>query len=383
MHAAPFFVVLYSRGGAYLCGMITVKSSIQQKEFSCSVPDIVCHITYNRALVKVVVTKSGDSRTVYEEYLYPDANNDIALTDIDRLIGRFAEQWLVFGLEISVTEQNVSQNADGEEVISGTSTQPISVTIVSCRANILHQTCQQFCDSHFLTVLDGTRETAEGFLEYLYYIGTGSPQCTATYSDGTTRSFSVDLMVDGDYRMLDASPVNFLSSGKVLVGYEIKAGSRKQAYRVIGDYDPDIVPVLLFFNSFGVQELAYCTGEHRMVSSFDRKQTRIGRLKTPYQVDDKVTFKADTGILTFAMAEWWRDVLRSKDIRVLPVQNGGVIVGEGLPVVITSEKAELSNAADELPRYTFEYEYADRNHNILDLRREGRIFDNTFDYTFN
>lgn len=76
-------------------------------------------------------------------------------------------------------------------------------------------------------------------------------------------------------------------------------------------------------------------------------------------------------------------MLRSKDIRVLPIQNGGVLVGEGLPVVIVSEKSELSNTPEELPRITFEYEYADRNHNILDLRREGRIFDNTFDNTFN
>lgn len=346
-------------------------------------PDLVASLSYGRAVVAVTVTKSGDSQKVYEEYLYPDANGQIMLTDIDRLIERFAEQWVVFSLRIDITEQDVTEDADGKEVIAATTSDSVTTTVVSCKANILNVTCQQFCDSHFLTLLDGTRQTAEGFLEYLCYVGSGSPSCTAYYSDGSSRGCHVDILVDGDYRMIDASPVNFVSAGKVLSRYVVSAGSREQRYEVVRDFDPDIAPVLLFFNSFGVQELAYCTGEHQQVASFNRKQARIGRLKESYQVEEQKKFKADTGILTFPMANWWNDVLRSKDIRVLPVQNGGILVGEGIPVVISSEKSELSNAPDALPRITFEYEYADRNHNILDLRREGRIFDNTFDYTFN
>lgn len=347
------------------------------------VPDVVASISYNRAVVSVTVTKSGDSQEIFKEDMYPDANDEIRLTDIDRLIERFAAQWLVFSLSVDITEQNVTTGTDGEEIISATTSGSVSTTVISCRANVLNLTAQQFCDSHFLTLLDGTRQTVEGFLEYLYYVGSGSPSCKAYYTDGTSRSFSVDVLRSTDYVMLDASPVNFLTSGKQLYRYVITAGSRSQEYQVVNDYDPDIAPALLFFNSFGVQELAYCMGEHEQVASFNRKQTRIGREKVSYNVEETKRFKADTGILTFPMAEWWNDVLRSKDIRVLPIQNGGVVVGEGLPVVIVSEKSELSNTPDHLPRITFEYEYADRNHNILDLRREGRIFDNTFDNTFN
>ncbi len=383
MKQAASFVVLQQLSQAYLCNMIQFKSTIQSKEFSAMVPDVVASISYNRAVVSVTVSKSGDSQKIFEEYMYPDANDEIRLSDIDRLIERFAAQWLVFGLTVKVTEQNVTTDSDGGEVISGTTTDSVSTTVVSCKANVLNITAAQFCDQHFLTLLDGPRQTAEGFLEYLYFVGSGSPSCTAYYADGTSRSFSVDVLRSTDYYMLDASPVNFLSSGKELIRYVVSAGNRRQEYLVVSNYDPDIAPALLFFNSFGVQELAYCMGEHQQVASFNRKQTRIGREKVSYQVDETKRFKADTGILSFPMANWWNDVLRSKDIRVLPIQNGGVVVGEGLPVVIVSEKSELSNAPDELPRITFEYEYADRNHNILDLRREGRIFDNTFDNTFN
>ena len=101
------------------------------------------------------------------------------------------------------------------------------------------------------------------------------------------------------------------------------------------------------------------------------------------RLDEKESFKADTGVLTFPMANWWREVLRSKDIKMLTVYDGYVETGYGKPVIITSEKSDLSNEADHLPRITFEFEYADRNHNIFDVRAEGRIFDDTFDNTFN
>ena len=55
----------------------------------------------------------------------------------------------------------------------------------------------------------------------------------------------------------------------------------------------------------------------------------------------------------------------------------------GKEVVITDSKSDRSNDDAELPRITFTYQYAQRNHNVLQLYREGRIFDNTFDDTCN
>ena len=52
-------------------------------------------------------------------------------------------------------------------------------------------------------------------------------------------------------------------------------------------------------------------------------------------------------------------------------------------MIITDSKAEYTNDDAALPRFTFTYQYAQRLHNVLQLQREGRIFDNTFDNTFN
>jgi hypothetical protein len=221
-------------------------------------------------------------------------------------------------------------------------------------------------------------------MELLSFIGSETVTSVAYFDDGSSNAGGVTTLHSGDgCRILDVSPEKFVSGLRKLVKYQIIAGSRTQWYEVDYDGDPDVAPVLLFVNSFGVQEIAYCEGAHHQVSSFERKQARIGKLKESYMIEETESFKADTGYLSFPMAQWWRDVLRSKEIEVLPMADGAVVIDGGKPVVITSQKAELSNEADHLPRFTFEYEYADRNHNFWEQPREGRIFDNTFDHTFN
>lgn len=346
--------------------------------FSCSMPDIEATIQSEKALVTLVVSKDDDSEQIFQEHLFADSDGKICLSEVDLLLQPYAEQWLIFKLKATIKE--VYDSVDGSQ-------DSFEVSIISCKANIVAMSAESFCNTRFLTLLAGTRQTAPNFYEYLHFIGDDAATCTAYFDHGDAETFSVPkLNADEGYAMLDVSPNNFTSSvdsTKQLLRYVITAGERVQEYEVNYDYEPEIAPVLLFFNSFGVQELAYCTGEHQMVSSFDRKQTRIGRTKTSYSVEDKVTFKADTGVLTYPMANWWREVFRSKDITLMNVRNRQVVIGEGAPVVINTEKVEMSNAPDALPRFTFEYEYADRNHNVLDLRRDGRIFDNTFDYTFN
>ena len=352
--------------------MITIKSDFKAKEFSCSVPDVVFTTSEEYADVIITATKDGGSNEIFNERLYPDSTGTIEVVEMDRLIEAYAEQWLVFTLTVKATD-------------SSSATAQLSTQVVSCKAMMQNITAVEFCNSRFLTLLDGKRPTADGWLEFLTYIGTDAASCVAYYTDGTSRTFSVEhTTYHSDYSMIDVSPSLFKTDGKQLLRYVVTAGERTQEYEVITDYDPDIAPILLFFNSFGVQELAYCIGEHQMVSSYDRKQARIGRKKENYLIDEKSTFKADTGILTFPMASWWREVFRSKDVQVMQLgEDGKIDENSGVAVVINTEKVEISNAADHLPRYTFEYEYADRNHNIFDVRREGRIFDNTFDYTFN
>ena len=91
-------------------------------------------------------------------------------------------------------------------------------------------------------------------------------------------------------------------------------------------------------------------------------------------------FKADTGILSFTMANWVDELFRSMNVHIVTFKNGNPNVGK--EVIITDSKSEYDNKPTSLPRFTFSYQYAQRNHNVLNMERAGRIFDNTFDNTF-
>ena len=363
--------------------MISLLSSFQSLEFSATLPDVRFKVSRTRARVTVTASKGSTAYEAFSEALYPGEDGSITLSDLDALVEPFVRKYVLFGLSVLIAEEYATGSGN-DEAVEVTDTRTLSTQVVCCRANVLNTSANAFCQFHFLTLMEGTRRTAMGWREFLCFIGSGTATCTARYDDGATVTLGVPVLTSsGDFTMLETSPQGFASSGRRLLGYEIAAGSRRQAYEVDYGLDSDIAPALLFVNSFGVQETAYCTGEHRQASSFDRRQARIGRLKETYGLEEKEIFKADTGILSFPMANWWREVLRSRDVRLLRVYDGVVTLEQSVPVVITSEKAELSNAPDHLPRLTFEYEYADRNHNVFDMRAEGRIFDDTFDYTFN
>ena len=238
-----------------------------------------------------------------------------------------------------------------------------------------------FLAQHFMSILMGTKQTAQGRLEFLHMHGTDTPTCTARYSDGTTGTFSLGVVQEGSgYKTLDVSPDRFVTANKVLVGYTVTAGSRTQDYELDLE-QPDCAPIVVFTNSFGLDELAYCTGIHKVDPSYTRSMAYVGHKQRNYRIDETRSFKADTGPLTIPMANWWDDVFRSDSVRIVNFYEGYPNVGKDL--VITDSKSEYSNDDAELPRFTFTYQYAQRNHNVVQMLRAGRIFDNTFDNTFN
>lgn len=176
------------------------------------------------------------------------------------------------------------------------------------------------------------------------------------------------------------SSSRFTTTGKTLTSYVVSVGDRRQEYE-IDLRNPDCAPILIFTNSFGVDELFYCTGKLTKSPEFKRESAYVNGKKQNYKITETRSFKADTGVMNEEMADWFGELLRSKYVRLVRFKNGTPNVGK--EVVIDESKTEQTNLPDELPRFTFTYEYAQRNHNIVEMDREGRIFDDTFDYTFN
>mgnify|MGYP006916025840 CR=1 FL=1 len=340
--------------------MSTVLRSI---EFSSTIPDVTI-VTSEK--VRVVMTIDGEA--AFDEWLYP-VDGYVTLQDLSDLVTPYARQRQTVTLAITATTEG------GSQLLS------TSAQVVYCQADFGDETAEDFLNSHFLSILMGPKVTAMGRLEYLHLQGNDTATCTATYSDGTTQTFSVSVVQTGAcYKTLDVSPDNFAAAGKMLTGYTVTAGSRSQDYEIDLE-QPDCAPILIFVNSFGMDELAYCTGIHKVAPSYKRSAAYIGRVQKNYKIDETRAFKADTGPLTVATSNWWDDVFRSDSVRIVNFYEGNPNVGKDL--LITDSKSEYSNDDAEIPRFTFTYQYAQRNHNVVQLLRAGRIFDNTFDNTFN
>jgi hypothetical protein len=311
-----------------------------------------------------LVTVTCDGEQLLQESLWP-INNVITLSDLGDLLEPYARKQLVCSVSIS----------------ADSSTSACTVLYAMVDVGI---SAQEFYDGYFLSILMGTKITARGRRELLWYYGSETASVTAIYSDGTTAAFT-PVVVGGTntYTCIDVSPDNFMAAQKQLVAYTATAGNRSQ-YFEMDLQEPDCSPILEFYNSFGVWEYIYCTGTHRVAPEYKRLASRIGGRLKNYMIEETRIFKADTGILNTAMANWADELFRSDEVYVVNVINGQVVNRDGgKEVVITDSKSDNSNDDDHMPRFTFSYQYAQRIQNVLQMNRVGRIFDNTFDQTFN
>lgn len=348
--------------------MVTILSGLSGTYLSATLPDISFAIAGYRAHVEI----KADDDVLFDDYLFPFGGK-ITFSDLSELVQPYVQRRLIAYLAITITEEFNNDDA--------TETATMDATVVYCAADFGISNAESFLEEHYLSIFDGDRVTAMGRLEYLHFIGGDTPTATAEYSDGSTMSFSVEVASsNGNFKTVDASPGQFATEGKLLCAYTIEAGARAQRF-VIDFNRPDCAPILLFENSFGCDELVYCTGTHTVSPEFNRESAYINKVKKNYKIEENREFKADTGVLTFPTANWLDDLFRSKNVRIVNFYNSEPVVGK--EVIITESKSEYTNDIDSLPRFTFTYTYAQRNHNVVDLRRGGRIFDNTFDMTFN
>lgn len=342
-------------------------TNLSTSYFHAMLPVVQIATSADRVLVAV---KLGDMK-IFEEEMYA-VGGSVWLHDLDQLVELWLAETLTDTLTIKATE------LDDAGV-------PTSVTATaSCQVvygNVdIDCTCQEFCNSRFLTLLNSEKRTAEGRLEYLHFIGSGTGTVDCWYSDGTRETMPTTAAAgNGKFSTIDVSPDRFARAGKNLVKYIVTVGARKQEF-VMDLQRPDCAPILLFTNSFGCQELIYCIGKHEVKPGYTRSAAFIKAKKRNYRIIEERKFDADTGTLTVGEMNWVDELFRSKEIYVVNFVNGNPRVGR--EVLMLDSKSEFSNEDDALNRATFSYTYAQRCHNIVDTQRAGRIFDNTFDNTF-
>lgn len=345
--------------------MITILSDVSDYVFSSALEEFSFSTTEETA---TFVLMAADGTELLRETYVPDAQGIIRIHDLPELVESHLTANLIETFTYAVT--------------AGTDTVERTFTVQFCAASVTIP-ASEWREKYFLTTLQGEKRTAPGRKEFLHLVVTEETDVTveALFMSPTGETEQVICEMDsvtqtGKVVTVEVSPDTFThTEGWDLVGYEVTAGSRTQRFRVSEGLDS--APNLIFTNSFGCQETIYCTGTHALKPKYERSASVIGGKYRNYRIEETREFHARTGPLTFEMARWAEDLFRSREIYLLEDN------AQGREVTVTEATAERDNDFDTIPDFSFTYRYAQRNHNVIDLPRAGRIFDNTFDNTFN
>lgn len=351
--------------------MATILSQPTALCFSSDIPDYTILCNGEKGDLAIDLVSDGTRFNILGETVYADSNHVVSVTDVSSLVEPYVKKYLQMTLEVSFTDTGGTATGD-------------PVTVLFSRADV-GTTAAAFTAGHFLTTLNGEKITALGREERLYAYGAATATVIAEVQlpNGTYDTLSASLSASGttgDVSQFDVSPSNMISliglTGGRLISYIIQAEGRRQVFRCVTDYVLP-APSLLFTNSFGCQEFIHCVGKHKKDSKYERKSTRINGYLRNYLVTEDRKFTGNTGWLNEAMADWADDLFRSEEVYLWV---NGV---KGREVVITDSKSEIDNEDDDMPAFEFTYSYAQRIHNVMQPEHAGRIFDNTFDTTFN
>lgn len=326
-------------------------------------------LTSSDPTVSVQISVSG--QTIIDEAYVPDRNGTIRILEIGNAI-----------------KGHLSGIVQGDMVLSYTSAgakQTVNSKLLYCDVEIADDT-PTWLKKHFLT-LATAKQIGSQWHEWisLYNQAQVTLSLIFTYSDGTSETKNVYSSSETNrIHTIDITPSKHQNQSKKVVAMTARAteGSevRTLIYGVMQDYRP-AAPRLIFRNSFGVEETFYCVGEHELKPTYETTNAVVeGELKE-LDIQETKMFTANTGALTTTMSNWADDIFRSPSIHILCVDNSGAVY-RGKEIAIVSRKADRSNDDAFIASYSFEYRYAQRNHNIFDEAKAGRIFDNTFDTTY-
>lgn len=354
--------------------MATIIQQPSALELSCMLPDVIFGSSADHTVVSVVITASGDTRTVFSETLFP-SEGKVTLEEVAQLMEPYARRYLSVSMIVRIDEYN----AAGSKTAT-LSTTPSLVLYSMCDVG---ETAATFTSSHFLTTLNGPKITYAGCEERLYAYDAIQVTVTGKYLSGNglvTRTETLDAAATTNgvsaFFVSPDSVGTLLDGDGELVEYTVAAGSRRQTF-VIHETPAPPAPSLAFINSFGCTEFIHCVGTHQKESKYDRQSARFHSKMRNYRSQEQRTFKANTGWLNTAMADWADELFRSLEVYLWV--NGTV----GREVVLSDSQSIIRNDDGDMPAFEFSYSYCQRIHNVMQRTNAGRIFDNTFDHTFN
>lgn len=313
---------------------------------------------------QVVLSLRVDSALILQETYTPASGDNIYIRDLGRLLlGYINKTTLVSTVELTLTA------TDDTKVITS------RVQYATAAVNVPAET---FSEASFLTLLQREKVTAVGQTEYLSLICTEETvvQARAKYANGNVTTLTLGtITVLNRVHTINASPSRF-SNPQNIVHYVVNAGPRTMVYYVT-PAPWEKPPQFVFLNAFGVKEtftpLGLITRENKYTNLFGS----FAGYYRKHNVDLVREFTANTGVLYRTMADWIEDMFFSKDVFLLTP------AGVQEEITILEATVKRTSAWTELPAFEFKYRLSSVYQHTFNVEIRQRIFDKSFDYTFN
>lgn len=355
-------VFFWVRIHPYLCSkdiiMAILFTVLSDKMFTSEFSELKCVCDAESMSFAI---RQGGTEILSQTY-FPDENHLVTIYDLDRF------------LESCISDlcATFSFLLDGKLIKD--------VTVFACRAAITEKAGAFYTD-YFFTASMGERDTAPGRFEVVtMYCDTETEvtaRCSYLTAEGTVVEKVKQVASFTGWSYIDVSPSKFIDEAAgQLISYVVEAGARKARFRVLMNA-PEADPAFFFRNSFGCWETIYLTGAKQVTPSYSRSTALIGGKTLMYDISETLAFKARTGPLRPGSVPVALDLARSMEVYLLD-QDGKT----GERVTITDVDVKHTNEDDSIPDFTFTYRRADRRSVQISVTRPPRVFDKTFDKTY-
>lgn len=313
-----------------------------------------------------VLLKSASGDVLLSESYNPDRYCNITLWDLDTEVSAYIGDAPYASFTLTV---------DGN----------LMATIKVLRCNVAYDvSAETFCNGHFLTAWEGVRRTSVGRYECLSFYASSVVAVTATVSwmdasGGLIRETVTVRAADyaaGTVVMVDVSPGRFVRSGRTLAGYRIDCGARSVRYRV--DYPAiEAEPSMIFRNRFFVWETVHFEGTRSSAPNYTREAAWINGQYVNYDIEEVKSYTAMTAPLPLGAEEVIEDLARSRTVHLLDSTGAARDL-----VTVTEVDAKATNDINALNVLSVTYRLADRITAKSYLGARAKIFDNTYDTSY-
>lgn len=299
---------------------------------------------------------------IFSQIYFPDEDNQVIIHDLDKFL-----------------EAHISEFcADFRFLLDGNDMG--EVTVITCNAAV-EERAYTFYKDFFFTPSMGERDTAAGRYETVSALTDAETAveaiCTYRAADGTVSTKKVALPPVTGVSTINVSPARFEDADSgTLVAYTVQCGNRKARYRVLAAA-PEVDPAIIFRNCFGCWETIHLTGAKEVSPSYTRSAALIEGQVRNYDIAEVMSFKAHTGPLRPGMVPVALDLARAKDVFLLNADGTA-----GARLTITDVDVKHTNEDNSIPDFQFTYRRADRRSAMLAVVRPPKLFDDTFDKTY-